>query len=68
MVRVAMRSGSTSCKPPDDRSTARTIFMTSAVSYAPLRLRTRIVVDGSMPASSGGAPCAGAYVSCSVGV
>ena len=56
MVRVATRSGSTLSSPPDDRSTARTIFITSAASSPPFRLRTCMVVDA---VASGGACCPG---------
>ena len=58
MVRVATRSGSTLSSPPEERSTARTIFITSAGSSPPFRLRTCIVVD---VAASGGT-CSGASV------
>ena len=50
MVRVATRSGSTLSSPPEERSTARTIFITSAGSSPPFRLRTCMVVDAAASA------------------
>src|SRR6185312_12307162 len=59
MVLSATRSGSTACRPSALRVTARTILLTSTVSWPPLRLVTRI-----WPGLCGGVRAKGSARSC----
>ncbi len=65
MVFRATRSGSTPCRPSALRVTARTILLTSTVSWPPLRLVTCIVAGlcGGVSANEFSAPLVGSGVS-----